>query len=157
MARSRWRPALWWTLFGLTLVALVAMIGVTIGEQVDPTAGTTPGTAVITRCYGRGTNEQCFGDFRAADGSVSLRDTQIFGEDFAKVGQRFTVYYDPGSRSVTALTSGENLSDNLIFVIWLLVLALVQFWFRIIRPRRRRAALTRRADLDDLLARHDSG
>ncbi|HEX3786201.1 MAG TPA: DUF3592 domain-containing protein [Pseudonocardiaceae bacterium] len=145
-----------WTLFAVTLVALVAMIVVTLVEQFDPNGGSTPGTVVVTSCQGQGTNTQCYGDFHSTDGRTSLSGTRIFGEDFAKVGQTFTVYYDPSSKSITALTSGQNLSTNLIFVGLLLVLALVQFWFRIMVPRQRRKAQLVADTIADLRRRHEN-
>ena len=134
----RTRSAVLWGLFALTCVVLVVMVVVTLLEQFDPAGHATPGTAVITRCAGQNTNKQCFGSFRSADGTVEVADTRIFGEDFARVGQSVTAYYDPDDKSVDSVSSGEDLSTNLVVLAWLLALALLQFWFRIMAPRRQR-------------------
>jgi hypothetical protein len=152
-AGSRWQrlklryprttKTLLWVLFVRTVAGLVAMIVVTVVEAVDPGSLGTPGTAVITHCAGQGTNMQCYGDFRSDDGKVSLTNTRIFDEDFADVGQSFTVYYDPSSGSVDALTSGQHLSFNVIWVAWLAVLSFFQFAFRVMIPRAMRSGLRR--------------
>lgn len=134
----RTRSAVLWGLFALTCLALVVMVVVTLLAQLDPAGQGTPGTAVITRCTGQNTNKQCFGSFRSAEGTVQVADTRIFGQDFAHVGQSVTAYYDAGDKSVDSVSSGEDLSTNLVVLAWLLALALLQFWFRIMAPRRQR-------------------
>jgi hypothetical protein len=124
----RTRAAVLWTLFIATVAVLLAMTGATVGEQVDPASVGTPGTAVIVHCYRQGTDGKCYGTFRTNDGAVHLADTRIFGAD--------------------------DLVFNLTVVAWLLALALVQFWFRIMIPRRRRRALTPRSMIIELDEQH---
>ena len=147
----RTRAVLLWTLFALTSLVLVVMIVYTLVAQFDPASEGTPGTAVITRCQDLGsTSRRCYGTFRTDDATVHLADTQIFGEDFAHPGQRFTAYYDASDNSVDTVTSADDLVTHLIVVGWLLVLAFAQFWFRIMIPRQRRKMLTLRSALDNV-------
>jgi hypothetical protein len=81
---------------------------------------------------------------------AQLTGTRVRGEDFAKPGQNFTAYYDASEHSVDTAVSGEDLSFDLVVIGWLLVLAFVQFWFRIMIPRQRRRMHRLQHLLDDL-------
>lgn len=150
----RTRAGVLWALFVLTVCALVAMVVATLVQQLDPASQGERGTAVITRCWGQGTNQQCFGSFGSDDGAVHLTGTRIWGEDFAHLGERFTAYYDAGTNSVDTVVSGEDLTFNLVVIGWLLALGFVQFWFRIMVPRQRRRYERLHNMMVDLQRRH---
>lgn len=131
----------------VVLTILLGTVGVaSVREAVDPTSAGRAGTAIVVECDdSHGKYRECFGSFSSRDGQMVVADTRIWGEDAAHPGDKFTAYGDPSSNTVTVAGSASSRFSDLYFTGVLLVVWLVAFWFRVVRPLRRRRA--RRPDV----------
>lgn len=129
-----------WIAFVLVTLFTAVLAVESAGQLAGPAAGHV-GTAVVTECDDQhGTYRHCFGDFTSDDGQVHFTGTQLWGEDNAQAGQRFTAFGDPATKTVTVPASGQSRFTDLYVTVVLLVVWLLLLWICVLKPLRRRRA-----------------
>lgn len=135
------RPAVL-VLCWIALLALTIFIGALVAEEIGSAIHPGhPGTAVVTHCADRGTSRFCYGDFRTSDGTIAWHDTRIWGEDNARIGQRFTAHADTSRHEVDVNGSSQNIYFDILVPLfgfaWWVFLFRLSVW----KPFRHRHAV----------------
>jgi hypothetical protein len=123
-------------LLGVTILALLGMVGFVIVSTVDPAIMGAPGTAVITHCTPQRGQPFCYGSFRTDDGKIAIGNEWIQGEDGATPGQRVTAFYTAFNHEVATNGSAEDIVYAAVTIALLLAATIFQLWNLVVRPRR---------------------
>ncbi|HWE91360.1 MAG TPA: hypothetical protein VG317_18005 [Pseudonocardiaceae bacterium] len=95
------------------------------------------GSVVVTRCNNAAFPD-CYGDFSSADGSVSITDTKIAGAGYDHVGDKYTAYGDPATKSISIPRNGGDIAIDIVGPLILLLVWVPSFLYCVYLPIRRR-------------------